>query len=473
MRPLFAPIPRRRRIRPRLVRRTLFTALLLAGVVAAACGSDDAPRGAVHLATVDGGIGPVTAAFIDRALDRAEESGATAFVLLLDTPGGLISATDDIVQRFEAAQVPVVVYVSPLGARAASAGTFITMAAHLAAMAPSTQIGAASPVGGGGEDIEGDLREKVFNDASADIRGIAELRGRNADWAERAVREAISATAQEALDLNVIDIVANDLDDLLAQIDGREVALSPGGPRVTVRSAGAPRVQTDMSFFERVRNFVADPNIAFLLIQIGGLALIIELFSPGLLGPGIFGVMAILLGFYGLGALDASPVGIGLLVLGFLLILTEIFVAGFGVFGIGGIVALILGGVLLIEDAPDAEKVSLWALAGAGAMLAAAVLLISLAVFDAKRRRIRRPSLTQRMVGKEGITRSALEPDGTVLAESELWSARAEGEPIPTDARVLVVAVDGLSLVVEQLEAPGGGAAVPPAGAASQTGASG
>ena len=427
------------------------TVLLLGGLIALACRSDEAPAGAVHISTVDGNITPVTADFIDRALDRAEESKATLWVLLLDTPGGLVTATDDIVQRFGAADIPIAVYVSPLGAQAASAGTFITLAAHIAAMAPSTQIGAATPVGGGGEEIEGDLGAKVKNDTAADIRGIAELRGRNADWAERAVREAVSATASEALALNVIDLVANSRDDLLAQIDGRVVELGPGRPRVRVQSAGAPRVETNMNFLENVLALLSDPNIAFLLLSLGGLALVIEVVtgfgSSGAVAA--FGIIALILAFFSLGTLDTNPAGIALVLMAFVLFAAEALIAGFGAFGVGGVISLILGGLLLISDAPDAEGVSIWVLAGIAAAIALFLAWLYLLVLRARRAHASQPSQTERVVGGEGITQSPLDPEGTVLIASELWTARSAATVIPAYTRVRVLGVEELCLIVE------------------------
>lgn len=436
----------------RVARRRLAAAvLLLGGLITLACSSNATPAGAVHISTVDGSITPVTADFIDRALDRAEESEATLWLLLLDTPGGLVAATDDIVQRFEAAEVPVAVYVSPLGAQAASAGTFITMAAHIAAMAPSTQIGAATPVGSGGEEIEGDLGAKVKNDTAADIRGIAELRGRNADWAERAVREAVSATASEALALNVIDLVASSPDDLLAQVDGRVVELGPGRPSVRVQSAEAPRVETNMNFLETVLALLSDPNIAFLLLSLGGLALVIEIVtgfgSSGAVAA--FGIIALILAFFSLGTLDTNPAGIALVLMAFVLFAAEAFIAGFGAFGVGGVVSLILGGLFLISDTPDAEGVSIWVLVGIAAAIVLVLAWLYLLVLGARRARANQPSQTERVVGGEGITQSSLDPEGTVLVSSELWTARSAATAIPAHTRVRVLRVEELCLIVE------------------------
>ena len=271
--------------RPMRLLAVVLLALGLGSALLSGCGSDN-PPGAVHVSEMAQEIGPVSANFVNRALDRAERQDAAAWILMMDTPGGLISSTDDIVQRILAAEIPVIVFVSPAGARAASAGTFITMAAHVAVMAPNTQIGAAHPVAGGGEDIDGDLGDKVTNDAAADIRGIAKHRGRNEEWAEDAVRNSVSITGDEAVELNVIDFTASDLNDLLAQLDGQTVQLEPDGESVTLDIADAPVVETNYNFAESILDVIADPNIAFLFTSIGSLLLLIEAFSPGLVGPG-------------------------------------------------------------------------------------------------------------------------------------------------------------------------------------------
>ena len=435
------------------MRLALWSALILIGGLFAACG-ESPPSGAVHISRLADDIGPVSENFIDRALDRAEENNAAAWVLLLDTPGGLISSTDEIVQRFLAAEVPVIVFVSPAGARAASAGTFITMAAHIAAMAPNTQIGAAHPVSGSGEDIDGDLDAKITNDAAADIRGIAEVRGRNAEWAEQAVRESVSITGSEAVDLNVIDATANDLDDLLAQIDGRAILVQPDGPTVVLRVADAERVETNYTLVERILDVIANPTVAFILLGLGQLALVIELWSPGLVGPGIFGVIMLLAGFFALGPLDTNPAGIALIVLAIVLFAAEIFVAGFGVLGIGGIVALILGGLILMSDTSfDAEEVSLWGLIVVGGAAVVVVGGIGLLLAIDRRKPKWEPSGSGvTIVGHEGTAHTTISGSGTVIVDSELWSARASHGLIPRDTPVRVVGMDGLTVVVEPTE---------------------
>ncbi len=436
--------------------RALGLAMLAFGLVAgllSGCGADR-PPGALHVSSMAQEIGPVSANFIQRALDRAEAEEAVAWILMIDTPGGLITSTDDIVQRILAAEIPVVIFVSPAGARAASAGTFITMAAHVAAMAPNTQIGAAHPVAGGGQDIDGDLREKVTNDAAADIRGIAAHRGRNAEWAEDAVRNSVSITGDEAVELNVVDLTAANLDDLIAQLDGREVQLNPEGDRVTLALADAPIIETNYNLAESILDVIADPNIAFILTSLGSLLLLVEAFSPGLVGPGVFGVIMLIFGFFALGPLDTNPAGIALLVLALILLVAEVFVAGFGFLGIGGIVALVLGGLLLIGDASvDAERVSIWALlVGAGLV---GLVVFGLGALIAVDRRRPKWSLQgpRGIVGREGQAHNTLSPGGTVVIDAELWSARAAGgAEIAEGAAVKVVGMEGLTAIVESAE---------------------
>ena len=439
--------------RPLRVLALLILGLGIGSALLSGCGSDN-PPGALHVSSMAQEIGPVSANFVDRALDRAERQDAAAWILMMDTPGGLISSTDDIVQRILAAEIPVIVFVSPAGARAASAGTFITMAGHIAAMAPNTQIGAAHPIAGGGEDIDGDLRDKVTNDAAADIRGIAKHRGRNEEWAEQAVRSSVSITGDEAVELNVVDLVAADLNDLIARIDGRVIQLEPGGDNLILDIDDAPIVETNYNFAESVLDVIADPNIAFLFTSIGSLLLLIEAFSPGLVGPGVFGVIMLIFGFFALGPLDTNPAGIALLVLAIILLIAEVFVAGFGFLGIGGIIALILGGLLLIGDASvDAEKVSIWALiVGAGLIGLVVFGLGTLIAMD--RRRAKWSFQGPRgIVGKEGHAHNTLSPDGTVMVGAELWSARAAaGLEIAEGAAIKVIGMEGLTAIVESTD---------------------
>ncbi len=432
--------------------RRLRLALALLGVVVGAlsfacAGGPGGPPGAVHVLTAKGTVNPVMNRYIDRGIDAAEDEDAGAVVIRLDTPGGLMSSMNDIVKRILAAQVPVAVYVTPPGGQAASAGTFITMAGHVAAMAPSTRIGAAHPVGSGGEEIEGPLNDKVTNDAVALIRSLALRYGRNADWAEDAVRKSVSANDSEALELNVIDLVANDLDDLLASIDGRKVKLQ-GEREATLQTAGARVVFNNRNFIENFLDIIADPNIAFLLLSLGSLALFIEIVNPGQIFPGVFGVIALILGFFALSVLPFNWAGVALILFAFILFGLELFVTSHGILGIGAVVALILGGLLLTSDNPPGFQVSRWLVFGLAAALGLFVLFVLVNII-----RIRRmPAQVgiETIVGQEAVARSALDPSGFVFIDGEYWSAEAEDGSVQPGERVVITEIQGLKLKVKK-----------------------
>ena len=300
----------------------------------------DGTEGALHVVTIERQVDGVLAAYIDRAIDHAEDRRGRAVLLRIDTPGGEIGAMKSIVGRIERSEVPVIVWVGPPGAQAASAGTFIAMAGHVAAMAPSTTIGAATPVTATGEDVEGDLGKKVTNDTVAFARGVAELRGRNADWAEAAVRDASSATPSEALELNVIDLVAATESELLAAVEGREVELLDGRT-VELRLATAPRVENEFNAYERIVGFLGDPFVVTLLLLIGMVGIATELFfAPGTFVPGVAGALALLLFFLGVGTLLPAEAAFAFVVLAVLLVVLELFLPTGGVLGAGAALAL-------------------------------------------------------------------------------------------------------------------------------------
>ena len=442
---------RDRRLRAARLACILVIVALTAAVLACA-GAPDAPPGAVHVLTAKGTVNPVMDRYLDRGISAAEDEDAGAVVIRLNTPGGLSSSMDDIVQRIIRARVPVVVYVWPAGGQAASAGTFITYASHVAAMAPSTVIGSATPIDASGSDIQGDLGRKVLENAVAKIRGLAQLRGRNADWAESAVREGVSVEQTEALRLNVVDVVAKDLDDLLASVDGRTVELE-GRQSVTLRTGGASVVYNDRNFIEDFLDVIADPNIAFLLLSLGSLALFIEIVNPGQIFPGVFGVIALLLGFSALSVLPFNWAGVALIVFAFVLFGLEMFVTSHGILGIGGAIALVLGGLLLTSDNPPGFQVSRWLVFGLAAALAAFVLFVVVNII-----RIRHtPALVgvETMVGRQAVARSNLNPTGFVFVNGEYWSAEAEDGDIPEGDCVIITEIEGLKLKVRKLESEG------------------
>lgn len=432
--------------RGRRGRLAVAAALLLAGVLVA-CAPRVHERDAIHILTADSEVNPVMARYIDRGIDEAERTGARAVVIRLDTPGGLSTSMEQIVKRIQSSRVPVIVYVSPSGGKAASAGTFITMSAHVAAMAPGTRIGAATPINAGGGDIEGDLGNKVRNDAAAYARSIAEEHGRNADWAEAAVRDAVSAPTSEAVEKHVVDFSAVDMDDLLRQSEGRTVKV--GGREVTIGPlADAPRVENNMTLIERVLLVLSDPNIAFLLLSLGGLGLLIELLHPGVFAPGVFGIIALILAFFSLGTLPVNWAGVALIGLAFAMFAAEIFVSGFGALGIGGAIALIAGGMLLTtSDNPDFQ-VSRWFVVVTGVVCGAFFLSLMSAIL--RMRRLPRDIGTRAMVGEMATARSYLNPDGFIFVRGERWKAIAEDGPIAEGQRVRITGADGLTLTVRR-----------------------
>ncbi len=440
-------VPLQRLVPPRRLRLALATVMLLAGI-AVACAPRIQQQGAVHILKADSEVNPVMQRYIDRGIGEAERTNAKAVVIQLDTPGGLSTSMEHIVQRIQSSKVPVIVYVSPSGAKAASAGTFITMSAHVAAMAPGTSIGAAHPVDASGGDIGGTLGQKVENNAAAYARSIAETRGRNADWAERAVRESVSAPTSEAVDQHIVDFSATDVNDVLRQSEGRSVNVNGSGDVTLTGLPDAPQVHNDMTLFERFLLVLSDPNLAFLLLSLGGLGLLIELVHPGIFFPGVFGAISLILAFFVLGTLPVNWAGVALILLAFLLFALEFYVGGFGALGIGGVVSLIAGGLLLTSTSNPDFQVSRWLVISMGLVIAAFFGMFALAVLRA--RRMPAALGVQTMVGRRAIARSDLDPQGFVFIEGERWRAVAEDGPVRQGEAVIVTAVKGLTLTVRR-----------------------
>ncbi len=433
--------------------------------------------GAVHVMTLTGGIGPAPADWFARALENAAEANAELFVLKLDTPGGLDKSMREMIQALLASPVPVVTWVAPEGARAASAGTYILYASHFAAMAPATNLGAATPVqmgGGGGDDSnplpfgggqgeeEADSKEqessggkdsadamerKRINDAVAYIRGLAEKRGRNADWAERAVRESVSLSSSAALEQNVIDIQADSLDDLMAQLDGRSVETQSGARTLALSDAPVQRVEKDWrtNFLSTITN----PSVAYILLMIGIYGIILEFYNPGMGVPGVVGAICLLTALYALQMLPISYVGLGLIVLGIGLMVTEAFTPTFGVLGLGGGVAFIVGSIMLMDTDLPGYQIAMPIIAAFGV---ASVLILSVVLrlaFKAFRHEV-----VSGMEGMRNETARALEDfdrEGRVRAMGEMWHARTD-TPVRKDQLLRIRNIDGLTLYVEAQE---------------------
>jgi membrane-bound serine protease (ClpP class) len=380
------------------------------------------------------------------SISQSIDEGAAAVVFQLDTPGGLVESTRLIVKSLLNAAIPVVVYVSPSGARAASAGTFITMAGHIAAMAPGTNIGAAHPVSGEGKDIEGDMRKKTENDLAAFARSIADKRHRNADWAERAVRDSVSITETDALEQKVIDIVAEDVPDLLTQLDGRQVSVA--GSEVTLHTAQADVRYLEMTWRQRVLSVVTHPQIALMLLSIGSLGLLIELYNPGLIFPGVIGAISVLLAFYSLQTLPVNYAGLALIGLAFVMFILETQVPSFGMLTIGALISMFLGALMLIDSPEDYLRIPLSTIL---LVVGTTGGLMALVVGAAARSINRHPVTGQEgMIGATGVVKKRIDPTGTVALRGTLWTARSDS-PIDVDATVRVAAVDGLKLTVVQV----------------------
>ena len=405
----------------------------------------------IHVLSIDGVINPLTSRYLERGLREAADAQAQAVIVRLNTPGGLESSMREMTQALLNSPVPTVVYVTPPGGRAASAGMFITIAAHVAAMAPGTNIGAAHPVGLG-EQTDPVMAEKLANDAAALARSIANSRGRNAVWAEAAVRESVSITAEEALDQNVIDLVARDMNDLLAQLDGRSVTTAAG--TVTLETADVSLVERPMSFPERLLQTITDPNIAYVLFTIGVIGIIAELYNPGSLFPGITGGISLIMAFVAFGSLPLNWAGLLLLLVAIGLFIAELSTEGIGILAVGGIIAFVLGSLLLytpitpVAPTMPVVQVSPWLVAVMAGGFGGFFLLVLRALVVARRQPV--TTGIQALIGRSGLALTDLAPMGTVRLDSEVWSAIAEGEPIAAGQEVQVVRVEGVTLRVKR-----------------------
>jgi membrane-bound serine protease (ClpP class) len=433
------------------VKAPLLRTFFLVGVIAAtlataASAAQDRPR--VLAATFENDVNPVTQDYINDQIERANDEGYDAVVILLDTPGGLGSSMDKIVQAELASRIPVIVYVSPDGARAASAGVWIGQAADILAMAPQTNIGSSTPISVGGEDIQEDLRRKVVNDAAASLRALAREHGRNVRWADAAVRRASNLNAREARAQNVIDVVAPSLPALLDEIDGRKT--KPKG--FVLQTAGAEIERVDMSFWKKVLDTLINPELIVIFLSIGTLGLIVELWNPGLVFPGTVGAVSLILALFGLQVLPISAAGLLLMVLAFAFFGAEAFIPSHGALTVAGSVCFVLGALLLFDPAGESYEVSLTVVLAIAATLA--VLMGFAAMKIVQVRKLKPVTGQDELVGQVGVARQTLGPSGTIFVHGELWQARSKGEPIPAGEQVRVAGVDGLVLEVEQVEQP-------------------
>jgi membrane-bound serine protease (ClpP class) len=454
------------------------------GLQTATAPGEAAGRSAVVIDVV-GPIGPATRDFITRSIEQAAATNAALVVMRMDTPGGLDASTRDIVKAILASPVPVATFVAPEGARAASAGTYILYASHVAAMSPATNLGAATPVAIGmtghsspgkqpenkpdettqedAGDAPGDtsqpraaetadaMTRKVVNDSVAWIRGLAELRGRNADWAERAVREAFSITSDKALELGVIDLVATDLDDLLAQADGRVVEVD--GADVALRTRGLSIEYLKPDWRNELLSVITSPTIAYMLLLVGIYGLVLEGYHPGALVPGVVGAICLLLALYALQMLPVNYAGLGLILLGVVLMIAEVMVPSFGALGIGGIIAMVIGSIILIDTDAPGFAVSRPLIGAIAATASAGLMAIVWFAVRARERPV--VSGREQLLGEQGTALESFEGRGEVFVHSERWTALSR-EPVRAGQPVQVVGIRGLNLEVRPLEDPTG-----------------
>ena len=414
----------------------------------------------VLVGRIDGAINPITERYVDRVMDEAEQRGVAAVVFTIDTPGGLIDSTYHITARFLSSRIPVVTFVSPVGARAASAGTFITMAGAVAAMAPSTNIGAAHPVDSSGNDIQGDLRLKAENDAVAHIVNIAKARGRDQQWAEDAVRKSVSVIADEAAKIGVVDLIANDVPDLLSKIDGRTVTTAAGSVRLATKSAATQDASSNA--IETFLHLVVDPQIAVLLFTIGTYGIIFELSNPSLIFPGVIGVIAVVLALFAFGTLDANATGVALMIFAIVLFVADIKLTSHFLLTAGGLVSLVVGMFIVfpsVRPTFPGVRVDVDPVVIATTALVSGAFFFFVARFALLTRRLAWSGGSPPLVGATGVAKSDIAQGGVAYVAGEDWSARAEGGAIPKGSVVRVKRKEGLRLIVEPSDSsPGRGA---------------
>ena len=395
----------------------------------------------IFIIELEGPINPGTANYVVRGLENAASMGAALAVIRLDTPGGLASSMRTIVKAILNSPIPVVVYVGPRGAGAASAGVMVTVAGHVAAMARGTNIGAAHPVTAGGKDIGGTMSEKVVNDMASYSRGIAEQKGKNGQWVEKAIRESVSITAEEALEKKVVDLVVEDMDDLLKSLDGRVIDMPSG--KTTLKTAGLKRVHYKPNFRDKILKVISDPNIAYILMMIGLAGLYFELSNPGAIFPGVIGAISLILAFFSFQTLPVNYAGVILMLLAIIFFIAEVKVASYGILSIGGLIALTLGSLMLFED----MQVSLELMLPTILLVGGFFVMVAGIAFRALR--TKPTGGADGLMGEIGVVEKLIEPEGMVFVHGEYWRAFSN-ERLEPEERVEVIGIEGLLLKVRK-----------------------
>ena len=431
-----------------LKRNKLLLILSIFSVLAFVAEVPSQERAPIFTIEVDAIINPATAKFILDSIDNATQQGAQCLIIKLDTPGGLLESTRMIVKKELASTIPIIVYVAPSGARAASAGVFVTMAANIAVMAPGTHIGAAHPVTMGGEGKESKtMTEKIVNDTVAFIKNIAKTRGRNVDWAEKAVVKSVSISEEEAIKLNVVDLIAPDIPTLLDKIDGRVIKFD--GVTRTLHTKGVQPQAIQMSWRDRLLDIISNPTIAYILLMLGIYGIFFELSSPGAILPGVVGGIFLILAFYALQMLPVNYAGLALIFFAIILFIAEIKVVSHGLLAVGGVISLFLGSMMLFQSPVEYMRVSLSVIIPA--VLVSAAFFI-FAVTKAINARLKKPTTgMEGLVGEVGIASTPIAPEGKVSIHGEFWSATSD-QPIEEGVKVQVIGVTNLRLKVKKIE---------------------
>ncbi len=432
------------------LRLLFYFCLLIVGTVLGAysgvsqLSAQDAPvTQIVYQLEIDGTINPALLDYIIKGIELAESKNAAAVIIRMDTPGGMVTTTKTIIKEMINAKIPVVVYVAPSGSSASSAGALITVCADVAAMAPGTNIGAAHPVGGGGQEIDPSMSEKIINDLTAYIRGIVIRKGRNADWVEKAIRESVSITSREALEINVIDMVADSIPDLLKQLDGRKVTKENREFILKTVGARVERVTPGMRF--RILDAIANPNVAYILMMIGGIGIMMELYNPGMIFPGVAGGICLLLSFFALQVLPVNYVGILLILLSVVLFILELKIQSFGMLTIGAVISLTLGSVMLFESGEVAMRVS-WAVIIPTVAAVSSFFIFALGLVV--KALMKKPRTGEHgLLGEHGVALTNLDKEGKIALHGEYWDAHSDTF-IPKGSRVRVIRVDELHVFV-------------------------
>jgi membrane-bound serine protease (ClpP class) len=421
----------------------LLTSIVFLAAATAGGGREAAPQ--VDRITVDGAITPPVASFVEESIKKSGDRKAAALLVLLDTPGGLDKSMRQIVKAVLDSPLPVIVYVFPPGSRAASAGAIILLSAHVAAMAPGTNVGAAHPVTIGKDKVDKEMMSKVVQDAEAYARSLAKMRGRNVEWAAKAVTKSVSITANEAAEMHVIDVVASSIDDLLTRVDGRTVQV--GNRKVVLRTKGAAVTELEMPLKYRVLSSVSDPTVAYLLMMVGFFGILFEIYSPGAIFPGVLGAICLVLAFYAFQAIPINFAGLALILLGLVFFILEIYVVSYGMLSVAAVAAIVFGSLMLVDLPSSWLSISRAAIAAVA--VACLVFFLGVLSYALKTQLSRVTTGREGLVGESGVARTPIAPTGKVVVHGEYWDAESV-EPIREGERITVTEVKGMRLKIKR-----------------------